>query len=213
MDNSVKALYIAAGMLLGVMILSVWVYIFSQGASLGRNYDADKKTEQITAFNGQFDKYIGKAKQNDSDKGYSFEEKSNVASDIVTCASLAYDINRKNDYDVENHVEIVVEMPSSKTYHIYPDERQSKDAFSITSFSNKISFSKFLKDYSNVKIVNITSSRYNSSSEAIYQYYFDLDASKLEYSEITGKIKKVTFTVYETRKFLENGEGHWSENI
>ena len=200
MENSVKALYIAAGMLLGVMILSVWVYIFRQGASIGQFYEADRKTEQIQAFNSQFDKYTAVTKENSISSENLFDEKGNLPSDVVTCASLAYNINRKNDFDEKNSVTVVVEdIPSSLglssgPYYIYSKESQPKGAF-VNYANNEVDFNKFLKAFNQVKIL------YSRNSEVVYKYYFDVEADGLEYSEITGKINKITFICKEVKNF------------
>lgn len=236
MENAVKAMYIAAGMLLGVMILSVLVYLFSQGASLGKNYDIDRRTEQITAFNSQFEKYAGRAIQRTTVAyGYSFEEKSNIPSDVITCANLAYNINRKNEYDDKNHVEVIVKLGGSTSYYVYPYESQPKNYFLInmskssarnatsinTSDSSQCkSFYEFLQQYSNVKIVNISSTNYNYSGETIYEYYFDVDKDEtgtagmgLHYSDVTGKVDKIVFTAVKTNRFDDLGGGTWTENL
>lgn len=214
MENSVKAIYIAAGMLLGVMILSVWVYLFRQGASLGQNYEADRNTERIVAFNSQFDKYTNITNQwKDSEHGYAFDTKGNLPSDVITCANLAYTINRKNDYDIENHVEVEVKLGGGKSYNVFSEEIQPKDFFVLPSRSKATDFNSFLQYYSKVKIVNINSNKYKSSGESIYEYYFDVGADGLEYSEVTGKIKKIIFNCVETEEFNTNGNGYWSENL
>ena len=108
MENAVKALYIAAGMLIGVMVLSVWVYLFRQGASLGQFYETDQNTLQITAFNSQFEKYTNITERKPGE--LKFLAKGNLPSDVITCANLAYDINRKADFDEKDCVEVIVNI-------------------------------------------------------------------------------------------------------
>lgn len=238
MENSVKALYIAAGMLFGVMILSVWVYIFRQGASLGQFYEADRNTERIQAFNSQFEKYDLSTIQRSAAYGYSFEEKGNTASDVITCANLVYNINKKNDFDERNSVEMIVKIGGTK-YYVHSAEYQPKEFFLVDESketarsktseyditSNKCkSFNEFLQEYNKVKIVNIAvPSPYqelSTSAETIYKYYFDIDKDEsgtagegIQYSEITGKVNKIVFTLYETEEFDTLGQGNWTENI
>lgn len=233
MENAVKALYIAAGMLLAVMILGVWVYIFRQGASLGQNYEADRLTEQIQAFNSQFEKYTVVTNQRGSSEGYTFEDKGNLPSDVITCASLAYNINRKNEYDETNCVEVAVKVNGSKTYYIHSAEAQPRNNFlinigkasarSTTSYDTSNdhickSFYDFMREYNNVKIVNIDDpskapNDYSSYAETIYEYYFDVRPNDFHYNEETGKVDEVTFTAVRTNGFDDLGGGHWSENI
>lgn len=227
MENSVKALYIAVGMLLGVMILSVWVYLFRQGAAFGQHYDARIQTEQITAFNSQFEKYSNTTKQRVATYGYSFKQKGNIPSDVITCANLAYNINRKNEYDEINCVEVAVKV-DGKIYYVHSASAQPKNYFlinidkararSTTSFdttnTNKCkSFYDFMKEYNNVKIVNIIAGKYSTSSETIYEYYFDVNPDGIHYNENTGKIDEIIFTAVHTNMFDTNGDGSWSENL
>ena len=239
MDNSVKALYIAAGVLLGVMILSVWVYIFRQGASLGQFYEADRNTERIQAFNSQFEKYDISTIQRKEAYGFSFEEKGNTASDVITCANLVYNINKKNDFDEKNCVDLTVKIGASQQYHVYSAKSQPKEfflinmsksftisrpSFSTSNTSECKSFNEFLQEYNKVKIVNINvpspHQNLSTSAETIYKYYFDVDKDEsgtpgegIQYSEITGKVNEIVFTLNETEEFDSLGNGNWTENI
>lgn len=228
MDNSIKALYIAAGMLLGVMILGVWVYLFRQGASLGQNYEADRNTERIQAFNSQFEKYTVITSQRNADYGYSFDEKGNIPSDVITCANLAYNINRKNDFDENNCVEICVNVSPSKIYYIHSAQAQPQNYFliniqkanarnalsyNVANSSTCMGFYEFMKEYNNVKIVNISSTQYSSSAETIYEYYFDVLPDGIHYNQDTGKVDELIFTAVKTNRFDDNGNGAWSENL
>ena len=164
MENSVKALYMAAGLLLGVMILSGWVYLFQKGANFAQSYDAKINTERLSAFNSQFERYARVTEQySDASHGYGFKSKGNTASDVVSCANLAITINEQNDYDKENHVELQIFMGGGKSYNIYAEEIQSerKNFFLLPNRAKAISFNGFLQDYNKGRVVNITSSRYN----------------------------------------------------
>lgn len=228
MENSVKALYIAAGMLLGVMILSVWGYLFRQGASLGKNYEFDRLTEQIQAFNSQFEKYANTTIQRGSSYGYSFEQKGNIPSEVITCANLAYNINRKNEYDGANCVEVSVKVNGGTTYYVHSAISQPKNYFLIniskasarsatffdTNNTSKCkSFYDFMKTYNNIKIVNISAGIYSTSAETVYEYYFDVNPDGIHYNEDTGKIDEIIFTAVPTNQFTTNGAGNWSENL
>ena len=50
MDNASKALIMAASILLGVMLFSVFVYVFRAGASLDETYDAAQNIRQLNLF-------------------------------------------------------------------------------------------------------------------------------------------------------------------
>lgn len=60
MENAAKALLIAAGVLLGILLLSLMVTLFASSSSLSRSYDEAKQAEAIQQFNSNFTKYLGK---------------------------------------------------------------------------------------------------------------------------------------------------------
>lgn len=118
MENASKALIMAAEILLGVMIVSVGVYLFN---TLG-NYSAEttKKIEeaQIDQFNNQFLKYYNKKC---------------TIHDIVDLANLARKINEENGFstaqtvtDYENYPNIYVQIDLGKDKKNLESWRQDK---------------------------------------------------------------------------------------
>lgn len=118
MENASKALIMAAEILLGVMIISVGVYLFN---TLG-NYSAEttKKIEeaQIDQFNNQFLKYYNKKC---------------TIHDIVDLANLARKINEENGFstaqtvtDYENYPNIYVQIDLGKDKKNLESWRQDK---------------------------------------------------------------------------------------
>lgn len=208
MDNAVKAMYIAAGTIIALMVFSVLVYMFRNGARLGQTYEQTQITAQVVKFNGQFDAYTKVTSQQGSDYGYAFIEKGNTASDVITCANLAFSVNEANDYDERNSLTVEVRC-GSDSYYVYPIKNQPKNKFiknksfdavkSQTDFNDSETedFYDFLKEYNNVKIVDIASANYNSTAETIYEYYFDVDPEvdgNLQQNDVTGKVNKIVFT-------------------
>lgn len=94
MENAVKALIIVAGVLIGAMILSLGVSLYS---SLGEYVQITQEgitSKEIQRFNGQFTKYINY----NSDTG-EFDFTLTIQ-DIVTAANTAYENNTNDDYYV-----------------------------------------------------------------------------------------------------------------
>ena len=60
MSNASQALIMAAGILLGVLILALIVTLFSSASSLSSKYDEAKQIESIQQYNSVFSKYLGK---------------------------------------------------------------------------------------------------------------------------------------------------------
>ena len=161
---------------------------FTHGSAIGKNYDIDTNTQRIVAFNSQFDKYVGVTKQNADG---SFNEKGNIPSDVISCANLAYNINRKNEFDSVNKVEVFVKC-NGKTFEVSANKLQPNNAF-----LDGTTFNQFLQDYSDIKIV----SKFGVANETVYKYYFDVDQEGINYSDVTGKVDSITFTANETENF------------
>ena len=188
MENAIKAMYMAVGMIIAVLLIGVWVYMFRSAGKLSESYEFKKSTEQVQAFNSKFENYSMQSKQRTSSNyGYSFKEKGNTAADVISCANLAFDINRKSDYDFQQAVSVKVKISGTLCYYLVPYKIQEKNKFikGTASFSlpnvqhldetggvipeaNYYDFNDFLKKYNEVRIVNIESTDYKSTSETIY---------------------------------------------
>lgn len=60
MENASKALLMAAGVLIGILILVLMVTLFLSAREVSSRHDQVKKTEEIEQFNANFTKYVGK---------------------------------------------------------------------------------------------------------------------------------------------------------
>lgn len=59
MENASKALLMAAGILIGLLILALMVTLFASTKSLSDTYEGTKKSEAIQQFNVNFTRYLG----------------------------------------------------------------------------------------------------------------------------------------------------------
>ena len=59
MENASKALLMAGGILIGILILALMVTLFVSSRNMSISYENEKKTEQIHQFNVNFTKYLG----------------------------------------------------------------------------------------------------------------------------------------------------------
>lgn len=128
MENVSKALIMAASIILGVLLLSMMVYIFRAGAKIDENYDATQAERQLQLFNSKFEVY---------------DKNDNNIIDIVTVANLAYSINIDYDYDFAKSIEVIVKVKNK--YFVIPNSK------------NKISEDENSK-YSRNKILDVGSS-------------------------------------------------------
>jgi len=94
MENASKALMMAAGVLLGIMLISIAVYAFNSFGEYAKEYTKQQELQQIAAFNTQFLIYEGRTDL--------------TAHDVVTIANLAKQNNKSYEID----------EPSDSPYYI-----------------------------------------------------------------------------------------------
>jgi len=92
MENAANALLIAAGVLVGVMILSLGIGLYTSLAQYAENVQKDMTSTEVQQFNEQYMKYIN----------YSGDTKEFTLTihDVVTAASMAYENNLNDGYYV-----------------------------------------------------------------------------------------------------------------
>lgn len=59
MENASRALLMAGGILLGILILALMVALFATSSNFNKSYDEAKHSEAIQRFNTNFTKYLG----------------------------------------------------------------------------------------------------------------------------------------------------------
>lgn len=59
MENASKALLMAGGVLIGVLILALMVTLFISSQDITKSYEETKQSEAVQQFNVNFTKYIG----------------------------------------------------------------------------------------------------------------------------------------------------------
>lgn len=98
MENASKALLMAGGVLLGVLILSLAVFLFTNfGGTSSRIHD-NIEENQTAQFNSQFTKYVG--------------NENVTIHDVVTMANLATENNKYYEFPKRGN------MPSGDDYYI-----------------------------------------------------------------------------------------------
>ncbi len=102
MENTSKALLMAAEVLIGVLIISVGVYLFTSFGDYSKDMNAKMESAQIDQFNNQFLKYTGEY----TDQSGNIVPIKVTLHDIVSLANLAKKHNEEyelteSDYDDE----------------------------------------------------------------------------------------------------------------
>lgn len=99
MENASKALIMAAGILIGILVISLGVFLFFDFASTSTTLHDQIRQEQIDQFNAQFTSYEAKD--------------DNTIYDILTLVNLAK--NNNNYYELEEPKEGNYYISISKT--------------------------------------------------------------------------------------------------
>ncbi len=120
MENATNALLMAGGVLIGILILSLAVYLFTTFGGTTAKVNDQNAQVQLTQFNAQFTKYEGIT--------------TNTIYDIITVAGLARENNIYYNYDPEYLIKVYMGMNE-----IDPDARESLiDSFSKNTYSCKV---------------------------------------------------------------------------
>ncbi len=108
MENASKALIMAAGVIVGVLIISIGVYLFYTYADYSLDAYKAMESAQIDQFNSQFLKYYGNTltKYTDANKNEYSKETPILCTthDIVTLATLANQNNKEFNLENESRV-------------------------------------------------------------------------------------------------------------
>lgn len=92
MENATKALLIAGGVLIAILIITLFVAVLQNTGKVSKRYDVSISSEQIATFNSNFTKYLGQDL---------------TIHEVVTICNFATDnnvkvINRKKAEDIKN---------------------------------------------------------------------------------------------------------------
>ncbi len=135
MENATKALIMAAGVLLGVLILSLGIYLFSIFGQYSANAYETMKKNQITQFNSQFFKYYGNITYSDEKEKTITKPIQCTAHDIISIANLAQQNNTQFQITDE-------EQASDQTRYIQVDIKKVSKNIEKWEETEKINFLK-----------------------------------------------------------------------
>ena len=156
MENAAKALLIIGEILIGVIILSIMVMLFSRMGEISQEFSSKAEKREIVMFNTEFSKY-----QTSIDKPYLTPE------EVVTLINKVYSWNKSTEYNPEeislkvNNVEVTV----------------NSDNLTITDRADLIEFLKAHKKYNdvfnNLDMIKSNSERLSSEEFDIYLKQFE----------------------------------------
>ncbi len=104
MENASKALLMAGGVLIGVLIISLAVFLFADFGSTSAEINAQNAQKQITSFNSKFTAYQGYYEGEGNSKDWKI-----TIYDIVSLAAFAkenneyYEVNSSSE---DNYISV-----------------------------------------------------------------------------------------------------------
>ena len=170
MENATKALLIAAGVLIGIMVMSLGVSLY---VSLGSYVDSTKEQlelNEISKFNTQFLKYNNTILDESGNEVPSFTLR---IQDVVTAANIAYE-NNKNLGDIngeanENNLYVAVNVKYNGSQQLNNIQRtinsQDTNVWNSSKLLSSDSGHQYTCYTANIKISNITGRVYEINFE------------------------------------------------
>lgn len=165
MENASKALLMAAGVLIGVLILSLAAYLFVYFGSTSQQIHEQNEENQINELNSKFTSYVGK----DNITIY----------DVITVANLATENNKKYEFSTRRHAEPII---ASSDYYIHVKFKND-----YIEFGNEVKSKTINTDYTK-KIQEEVSKIKSGSSNELNTYN-----CSVEINSKTGRVWKVMF--------------------
>ena len=123
MENATQALFMAAGVLIALVVISLGIMFFSSASSIGESYEIQMSAVEIQKFNNQFEQYSKQpqyvnpedfhyiSKLRDARSGnkskYVFCDYNTIA-DVVSAINLAHNINSNNQYEQDIAVQVTI---------------------------------------------------------------------------------------------------------
>ncbi len=167
MENASKALIMAASILIGIMILSLMVYLFTTFGATSAELHKQQATDRLNQFNSQFTSY---------------EDKSGLTIyDVATVANLAtennkyYELPKVNTIPTKStsdfYISVIISRPSETPKNI-------SGGFRDTNYETNIQSE-----------INTDLSKINQSSDKLSTYN-----CKAYISTITERVYRVDFT-------------------
>lgn len=159
MENASKALLMAAEVLIGVLILSLMVYLFATFGSNSAKINKQLEDNKLAEFNSQYDKYVGKEDV--------------TIYDIITVTNLAKENNKYYELETSTKGNYYISVKRG----IEQMEKKTQQELTADIEDEEL------------KVVDPTKVTASYAYKILPKY----DCT-VEYSDITGRVKTVTFT-------------------
>ncbi len=180
MENASKALTIAGGLLVAVLIISAIVAMFGSSSSLFKSEEDQKEIEQLVAFNKEYESYNKKLLR---------------GTDVISVINKVLDNNYKytKEYNEPNYIMDVEFMMKEEI--VYVANKNQAGGWDINHGNVTFKIDKWytIEDYQ--KNIRNNKEVFTDFKRRIF------DCTKLEYNKTTGRVSKMQFT---ERKMHQN---------
>lgn len=183
MENASKALIMAGSILIGVLILSIFVYLFNTMGQYTAEAEARRAQTQVDMFNTNFTKYTGQITYVDDDGNVEVKDVTCTMHDVISLANLAKQSNesrgildRQNYDDNSFYVQVDFLISGNRIDHL---EHRINDEFA-----------EMLKTESNMYV------RVNDEFGNFVGYELRQYRCELGYAQSTGRVNYVKITKY-----------------
>ena len=178
MENATKALIMAGTVLISILLISFLVLFLRKGASASAEYHNTMSDAELAKFNSQFEVYDGR--------------ENNTYFDVITVANMVYDINKKNENDIQNQIYFELKIDNSNIYTIPKDcSNLERDTFLLVN-SKKNMYNTQITIAGKQTTLISEYSKITENSPIDYVYKFTGKITK--YNDITGKVEEIKFT-------------------
>lgn len=177
MENASKALLMAAGVLIGILILSLAVYLFVSFGSTSAELHKQNEAQQIAQFNSQFTSYEGK-------EGITIYDVVTVAN-LATETNIYYEFPKRLNIPItdskDNYVSVIFKNSLIPKYNNKPIEKGYE-------YIGNIDYNELINQ--DIAIMQIKEDENDGTQYKALQDYI----CKVEISPTTQRVYKVTFT-------------------
>ena len=202
MENASKALAMAGGLLLAIIIIAVLMYVVQNTASLKKAEEDKEIAEQITKFNMEYESYektllrgtelvtlINKAIENnkkyeDSDKVYDIDIHFKLKTPIKETIVTVEEGKKKN-------TEEKVTFGEAKTYKLIDNNRSDRINADISQFMNIGALNSTdayeIINYKDIDNYQMVYSGFTDFKRKIFK------CTKIEYIDVTGRVDLLEF--------------------
>lgn len=99
MENATNGLMMAGSVLIGIIVLSLFVYMFSSMGNITKEFEANMSEQSIRKFNEPFEKYIGRTDLNTHDLltivNLKKQKDEEAGEEVIKLTGIPVDINSK----------------------------------------------------------------------------------------------------------------------